>query len=39
MKLYELIRESDVETRIIKEFQEDYLVSLVELILRISAGD
>lgn len=39
MKLYELIRENDVETRIIKEFQEEYLISIVELILRISAGD
>lgn len=41
IKLYQLIKETDekgMETRIIKEYQEDYLVLLVELILKISAG-
>ena len=41
IKLYQLIKETDLkgqETRVIKEYQEDYLVLLVELILRISAG-
>lgn len=42
LKLYELIKEKDpvgIKTKIIKEFKEEYLVLLVELILRISAGN
>jgi hypothetical protein len=42
LKLYELIKENDpvgMKTKIIKEFKEDYLVLIVELILRISAGN
>jgi hypothetical protein len=40
--LYELIKENDpvgMQTKIIKEFKEEYLVLIVELILRISAGN
>ncbi len=42
LKLYELIKENDpvgMQTKIIKEFKEEYLVLIVELILRISAGN
>ena len=41
MKLYNIIKETDergVEARIIKQFPEEYLVLLIELILKISAG-
>lgn len=40
--MYELIKENDpvgMQTKIIKEFKEEYLVLIVELILRISAGN
>ena len=42
LKLYQLIKETDpveMKTKIIKSFAEDYLVLIVELILRISAGN
>lgn len=41
LKLYSLIKETDergMEVRIIKQFSEEYLVLLMELILKISAG-
>lgn len=41
VQLYNLLKEDDpkgMETRIIKEYNEEYLVLIVELILRISAG-
>lgn len=40
--IYEHIKESDpaeLEKRIIKEFKEEFLILLVELILRVSAGN
>jgi len=42
LKLYQLIKETDpkeIRQRIIKDFKEEYLVLIVELILRISSGN
>jgi len=42
LKLYQLIKETDpkeIKQRIIKDFKEEYLVLIVELILRISSGN
>lgn len=42
LKLYELLKENDPEdmkVRVIKPFNEEYLILIVELILRITAGN
>ena len=42
LKLYQLIKETnphEMKERIIKEFKDEYLVLIVELISRISAGN
>jgi hypothetical protein len=39
IKLYELLKEAADADRIVKPFHEDYLVLIVELIMRTSAGN
>lgn len=39
VKLYNLIKESPESDQIIKSFNGEYLSLLVELIMRVSAGD